>query len=224
MIPAKRQPAFEWLFSHIVHAMLKQHFSAVYVRGESKRNVTGPMLLFSNHSNWWDGLVCFYLSRSLLRKDVYMMMHEKGLKQHPYFSWIGAFSVDKSSQRDIMRSLHYAEARLQDQHTVWLFPQGDEYHQDTRPLLFEPGLSYLSQCQGLHTPPTIYSIAFYYSYIHRKKPGLFIDISAHLPIKDWEHLNRKQRSLYFENALTEQLNSLRTDVLQRSYASFDVLL
>ncbi|NGP44535.1 acyl-phosphate glycerol 3-phosphate acyltransferase [Bacillaceae bacterium SIJ1] len=213
MRKANKLKAFEAIFSMIVRRMLQKHFQNIYVSTEVPAlSPHKPTLIYANHSNWWDGLVLFYFNRYCLQTEAYMMMHEKGLKQHPYFSMLGAFSVDKTKPKDIVKALNYAKKQLDEGKAVWLFPQGDEYHQDTRPLHFEPGLAYLSTITD--TTPQIFSVALYYTYLHERKPVLFIDISEELQKDTWVTLTRKERTRYFQQVLTLQLNGLQASTIE----------
>jgi len=97
MIPAKKDPLRDSILYLYLRRMLRKNFHVIRASGmehlrDLKKN--RPTIAFANHTNWWDGLVLFYLSRCQKGKDFYCMMEEKQMKHYPFFSWLGAFSVD----------------------------------------------------------------------------------------------------------------------------------
>ena len=127
-----------------------------------------PVILFCNHTNWWDGLIIFLLTRQMRHKAVYCMMEEKQLKYYRFFTWLGAFSVDLSSPLRSAASLRYAQRLMQKTETaMWIFPQGRICRQN-EPVEIKPGTDYLAQSSphALLVP-----VAMRYDFFREDRPN-----------------------------------------------------
>ncbi len=132
-----------------------------------------PVILFCNHTNWWDGLIIYLLTRQMRQKAVYCMMEEKQLKHYRFFTWLGAFSVDLSSPLRSAASLRYAQRLLQRNDTaIWIFPQGKICKQ-SEPVEIKPGTDYLAQSapHALLVP-----VAMRYDFFREDRPNALIEI------------------------------------------------
>lgn len=219
MIDAKKSSLFEFGFNLYLTPLIRSSFSRLLGQGV-KAIPEKPVLFIANHSSWWDGLVFFYLNRTVWRHDIHMMMHEEGLKKHSYFRYLGAFSINRKKPKEILTSLQYAETLLKQGKSVVLFPQGDEFHLETRPLDFQAGVAYLME----HCPEVpVVPLSFYYSFGHQQKPELWIRQHPQVATKTLEHLNRKEKTLYLQELCTTQLDSLKQTVISENSEAFQSL-
>ncbi|ELK44587.1 lysophospholipid acyltransferase family protein [Halobacillus sp. BAB-2008] len=213
---ARKHPLIEWGFTRFNRWFLKKHFESIRVASPpevASRNV----LFLINHSSWWDPLVIFHLNERLVQSDAYGMMGEEGIRRFPFFRSIGAFSVDKTDRRHLLESLKYSIRLLERQRTVWIFPQGEEQHQEKRPLEFFSGISYIAE----KTPDVkVVPVSIYYSLEHTRKPNAYIEIGNPLPENEYLPLNRKQMTNYFEKCATDQLDRLREKVRTEDHRTF----
>jgi len=137
-----------------------------------------PVILFCNHTNWWDGLIIYLLTRQMRHKAVYCMMEEKQLKHYRFFTWLGAFSVDLSSPLRSAASLRYAQRLLQKKETaIWIFPQG-RIARPNEPVEIKPGTDYLAQSapHALLVP-----VAMRYDFFREDRPNCLIEIGHPFP-------------------------------------------
>jgi len=137
-----------------------------------------PVILFCNHTNWWDGLIIYLLTRQMRHKAVYCMMEEKQLKHYRFFTWLGAFSVDLSSPLRSAASLRYAQRLLQKKETaIWIFPQG-RIARPNEPVEIKPGTDYLAQSSphALLVP-----VAMRYDFFREDRPNCLIEIGHPFP-------------------------------------------
>lgn len=176
VIPARKNAFAERLMFWQLRRMLRRSFHCVWIRGrENLRAVAGEgaVIAFSNHTNWWDGLLIFLLTRELPEKSLHCMMEEKQLQHYRFFTWIGAFGVNLDSKREAARSLRYALRLLEEpNHLVWIFPQG-EMLPPTQPILAHPGVAFLARkAKGARMLP----IAFRYEFLRQDKPEVLIEI------------------------------------------------
>ena len=115
MLTAKKSAVFERVFAVYNRNLLNRRFHSLNVCGLenlTERNAQLPLIIYANHSSWWDGLAAFEISRAA-RLDSYMMMEEKQLKKLFPFRLLGAFSVvrekapSKRNGKSFFSCLHY---------------------------------------------------------------------------------------------------------------------
>ncbi|MGI1806308.1 lysophospholipid acyltransferase family protein [Exiguobacterium sp. TDN 0502] len=152
--------------SYVDHALIRRHFHRVLYRAD---DLPLPGLMLATHGSWWDGMILFHLDQTCFRHDPYVMIDHEGLARFPFFSRLGAFSIDRSSFSDIKKSLQYAKEQLLSGSSVWMFPQGEERHQEERPLHLASGAAHLTR----HAE-SVFLVAFYYSYGHEQQPDVYV--------------------------------------------------
>ena len=162
-------------------AMARRSFHTIAGRGLDRlRDLPKdrPVILFCNHTNWWDGLIVYLLTSQMRHKAVYCMMEEKQLKHYRFFTWLGAFSVDLSSPLRSAASLRYALRLLQKNETaIWIFPQGKICRQN-EPVEIKPGTDYLAQS----TPHTmLVPVAMRYDFFREDRPNALIEVGLPFP-------------------------------------------
>jgi 1-acyl-sn-glycerol-3-phosphate acyltransferase len=215
MIRAQKNRSFEHIFQLLNRGLLYHHFHSIQMRiSATSIDLDRPTVYFVNHSNWWDALFVFQLNYSILRQQAYGMMSEEGLKQFAFFRKLGVFSVNRHSLRDVKASMDYSIEILQTAgNSLWIFPQGDVFHQDTRPLTFLPGLGYLfEKCSHVQWVP----VTFYFSYGTVRQPDAYIEIGSPFIAEEKPSRTALSRSAVLESAsalLTQQLDKLRQDVI-----------
>lgn len=219
MIKAKKKKSFELAFDSYLKPLLRSSFSNLFGRGIEAPSEK-PVIFIANHSSWWDGLIFFYLNKQSWKHDIHMMMHESGLTRYPYFRFLGAFSINRKKPKDIMASLEYTEQLLKDGKSVVLFPQGDEFHQESRPLTFHNGVIYLlERCPDIPIIP----ISLYYSFRHERKPEVWIDQKKDFYYRDIPGGKRKEKTAFLETFCTEHLDELKGFVVAEQTDAFQEL-
>ena len=181
MIAANKNALLDALLYVYFRRLARRAFHTIAGRGlERLRELPRdrPVLLFCNHTNWWDGLILYLLTREMPHKAVYCMMEEKQLQHYRFFTWVGAFSVDLSSPAGAVASLRYARRLLQEPATaIWIFPQGRLCRQN-EPVEIKPGTDYLAQKtpQALLVPA-----ALRYDFFREDRPNVLIEIGQPFP-------------------------------------------
>ncbi|WP_404403363.1 lysophospholipid acyltransferase family protein [Jeotgalibacillus malaysiensis] len=202
----------ELILGNYLTWQLKKHFYRVFVKNDHVSSDT-PKLYIMNHSSWWDGLIVFYLNRYLLKEDAYAMMSKDGIENFSFFSKIGAFPVDPDSPKSLIRSLQFADQKLKEKKSVWIFPQGKEEHLEKRPLSFMNGPAYLAE---KNQDVEIIPVSAYYTFRHDQRPELFISIGTPVRNENIEKMNRNEKSDFFRRTLEESLNQVKTDVINEN--------
>lgn len=208
MIPAEHSPAFRVLFDlYNRRYLLPRAFRRIDLYGSLDAGVERerPILYIANHSSWWDGLLLFHLWRRSGEDRHYVMMDEEQLAKYRFFRKLGAYSVDKSAPGSSRASLRYTEELLARGNRVWLFPQGDIRHLESRPLALRRGAEYL-----LRRVPqaAVVPVTFYYTQGLHSKPEASLEIGRPMS-EDWAALDRRSVMDRLQNGLQRQLDRHR---------------
>ena len=159
MIKAEKDRIRTWLlFRYCRFAMRRRFFSVrLYVDlDDFQETGTFPLILYGNHSYWWDGLM-ETLIFDRLNLDYYIMMEEKNLLKFRYFQKTGVFGVDLDSQKGRSQALLYAARLLRSdsfRRTLLMYPHGRLVNDFEPWPEFQGGLSGLLKInEGAHARP-----------------------------------------------------------------------
>ena len=223
MIRADKHPAIERLFARINRAMFRRHFHAMHLRGGENvarldRNL--PIIFYGNHSNWWDGLLQFFLSTDVFGFDSYLMMDELQLRRYRFFRWIGVFSVDRAAHRGILASIGYAAGLfVKPNRVLWIYPQADMRPNDVRPLRFFGGIARVLELAG---KAQVIPIAHRYEFLMEQRPEIFIAVGEPEIVDGVRDRRMFLRDL--EMKLTRLLDDVRGDVIGGRMDDYAVIL
>ena len=184
-----------------------------------QRPLDAPLILYANHSGWWDGLVAFALGRAA-PLDHYVLMEERQLRQYQFFRRLGAFSVVREDARAALTSINYAADLLRaTNRALWIFPQGDTRPNDTRPLKLYTGAARVIQKTGrAYAIP----VALRYEFLENFKPEIFVRLG---PLELCENVaSPKLLTQQFTANLTATLDQLRQDILATDWRNYENLL
>lgn len=225
MLEARKSVWFEKLFSIYNRNLLKRRFNSLQVSGLDfliKRDKNLPLLIYANHSSWWDGLVAFQISRET-RLDSFLMMEEKQLRKLFLFRKLGAFSVVREKPRAAIKSIDYAAEvlRKSPNRAVWIFPQGEILPNDVRPLDFYGGLTKIIQkVERCYAVP----VAMRFEFLGEFKPDIFVKINEPEIFNGGEDFFPKIIKTVFENKLAEALDALKTEIIQKNLKGFKKII
>ena len=144
-IPKVSQPLLRW-FRWIVRRNFEREFHTVRLHGVDRlQGSDGPLMVYANHSGWWDPMVAFLLSGELMQdRRHYAPMDATALQKYKILTWLGVFPVEVSSARGAVRFLRTGEAILRGGGVLWVTPQGRFADVRERPLEFKPGMAALA--------------------------------------------------------------------------------
>lgn len=218
MLEANKSKLFEKIFSVYNTNLLKRRFHSFNVKGLENlksRQTSLSLIIYANHSSWWDGLAAFQISQNA-KLDSFIMMEEKRLKRFFLFRKLGAFSVIRENPRSALESINYAVDLLKDtDRALWIFPQGEILPNDLRPLGFYNGISKIIQKLG---KCSTVSLAFKYEFLNEFKPQIFVNI------KTPEEINfekSKKLTVHFENKTVENLDEMKNDILKQRFDEYE---
>lgn len=180
------------------------------------------MIIYCNHSSWWDGLIAFQISREV-RLESFVMMEEKQLKKLSLFRRLGAFSVVRENPRGAFKSINYASRILKENstRTLWIFPQGEILPNDWRPLKFYGGITKIIEKVG---NCYVASLSMRYEFLGEFKPKIFVKIEEPEVISVTEDFNAKSLPERLSARLTENLDKLKSDVIHQNFSAYKSIL
>jgi chlorobactene lauroyltransferase len=223
MLEAKKSRWFEEIFAVYSRNLFKRRFYSLNVSGlDFLKNRNLPLLVYANHSSWWDGLVAFQISRAA-RLDSFIMMEEKQLKKLFLFRRLGAFSVVREKPREAAKSLNYAANLLKanSNRMLWIFPQGEILPNDGRPLSFYHGVSRIvEKTSAVFAVP----LAIRYEFRGELKPEIFVKIVEPQAIPAVKNFDTKTLTGQFERRLTAALDELKNDILTANLQNYKNIL
>lgn len=221
MLAANKSPFFEKIFSLYNRNLLKRRFHSFQISGLDfllNKTIDLPVIIYCNHSSWWDGLVAFQISHET-DLDSFVMMEEKQLKELFLFRRLGAFSVVREKPREALQSINYAAQILNEnsESTLWIFPQGEIQPNDLRPLKFFNGLAKIVEKTGNCSTA---SLSMRYEFLGEFKPRIFVKIGKPEMIRVDEKFNSKKLSEKMAERLTETLDELKSDIIKENFSEY----
>ena len=222
MLKANKSRWFEKIYAVYNRNLFNRRFNSLQVSGlkflKVKEEKT-PLIIYANHSSWWDGLTAFQISRQT-GLDSFIMMEEKQLKKLRLFRKLGAFSVVRENNREALKSINYAIQILEQNpiRTLWIFPQGEISPNDARPLRFYNGLARiikrLEKC-------SVISLAMRYEFLGEYKPDIFVKIEkTELSATDLKRKPQDISDILAVN-LSDNLDELKTEIVKGNYSNFE---
>jgi len=208
-------------FQRIVRMYFRRHFRSVMVQQPEVLNGwAGPLIVYANHSSWWDPMVCVLLAETLLpgRKN-YAPMDAAALKRYPILGKIGIFPVEMGTARGGAQFLWTCETILASGGVVWITPQGRFADARERPLGFKPGLAALAA----RTPGAmVIPLAIEYTFWDERLPETLLRFG--MPVRVEEGMTTDAASELLERALVETMEDLEGAAMGRDASAFRVLL
>lgn len=135
ILKAQKDPVRTWLLFRYCRWLTRRRFFSIrlYVDPAAFQEAgTFPLILYGNHSYWWDGLMETLLFERF-GLDYFIMMEERNLRKFRFFQKTGVFGVDLDSKRGRSEALLYAARLLRSgglRRTLILYPHGrlvDDY-------------------------------------------------------------------------------------------------
>jgi chlorobactene lauroyltransferase len=225
MLEPNKSKYFEKIFSVYNRNLLRRRFNSFQASGLEfllNKDINTPLIIYCNHSSWWDGLIAFQISYET-GLDSFVMMEEKHLKRLFLFRRLGAFSVIREKPREALKTIDYAAKLLTEnsKRTLWIFPQGEILPNDLRPIVFYNGLTKIiekvEKCYAA-------SLSIRYEFLGEFKPQIFVKIEEPKLISIESVFNVRQLTQALTENLTDSLNILKSDIINRNLAGYKSIL
>ncbi len=201
-VPVRRE-TYVKRFTTICHWLAKYRFDSLALTGSENCRAEGPVVLYANHPDFWDPVVCALVCRTLLPgHQVFAPIDAEALKTHWYFQGLGFFGVDQNSVQGLRDFLKIGESVLRnvDRACLVVTPEGRFTDPNERPVVFRRGLSaLLSRMRGVSAHP----LALKYSGTESGKQT----VSAHVGNAiDTERLSRHELHSALEQSMERTLD------------------
>jgi chlorobactene lauroyltransferase len=225
MLKAKKNKFVEKLFAVYNKNLLKRRFHSFNVEGLgflANLNKTLPLIIYVNHSSWWDGLLVFHILQNFNFVS-FVMMEEKHLLKYSFFRRLGAFSVDRDNPRDAIKSIEYISEILNNNNACVLviFPQGKLAHNDKRPFYFYNGISRIVEkiknCQ-------LASLSIRIEHLKEFKPQIFVKIEEPEKIEVNSMFMSKLFTKHLSDKMTFCLDHLKNDIVNNQTQKYQDIL
>jgi 1-acyl-sn-glycerol-3-phosphate acyltransferase len=214
-------PAILTFFRRIVRGYFRRHFRAVRISNPHllAQQTTGPVIVYANHSSWWDPMVSVLLAHRLLpQRRHYAPMDAAALEKYGILKRIGIFGVDLHSVRGAARFLRTSLDLLAQGGVLWITPQGRFVDPRERPLAFKPGLAALAaRCPN---GCTLVPLAIEYPFWDERLPETLLHFGepVHITGQSTEEADR-----LLQVALLEAMQTLEQKSIARDPAAFELL-
>lgn len=225
MIKPKKSRWFESFFFIYNRNLIRRRFNSLKVSGLNNlqdRVLSTPLIVYGNHSSWWDGLIAFHLSKTT-NSDSFIMMEERHLKRFFLFRKLGAFSVVRENARKAVESMNFAVNLLRERpsRTLWIFPQGEILPNDARPINFYNGLArVVEKIETCSVVPIVYR----YEFLKDFKPEIFVKIGERRLIETNRYFSAKNLTAELSLNLTALLDKLKADIANQQTDKYEKLI
>ncbi|MGZ6071608.1 MAG: lysophospholipid acyltransferase family protein [Myxococcaceae bacterium] len=198
MIPACKGCLRQHVVDAYVRRKVRAGFRAVWLRGELPPASAG-LLVYVNHTNWWDGFVVHQLGKAA-GWDGYALMEERNLARYPFLRHIGAFSVRRGEAASSLETLRYARGLLREPgRAVFVFPEGEHRPPGELPLRLERGVEALARMSGVPSLP----LAIRYTFFEHERPDVLLDVGTpHAPLRLADYQRRLEERVVALQAVT----------------------
>lgn len=223
--PAKTTPFWLWVANKFFYGMLENRFFALRYKGEEKffqRDASIPTIAFAPHTNWWDGIVGYNITRRIFQKEIRLMVEE--LNRFPLLRRGGAFPVNKKSPQASMQALKYSIDVIEDLGNIlYIFPQGIIKPPNFRPIEFQTGLAYIAQkAAKKYGKINLVPISVNYFFLRADKPEVLVEIGDVIPF-DNHNADRKELSDSLAKLLEKNCDKQNQDISEGNLKGYKTL-
>lgn len=176
------KPWFRTLARRYARRRICRGLDGLHVRGLAQTRdllADSPVLLAANHVAWWDALLLLPLDEAL-GGGGRALMDQANLNRMPFFSWVGAIPLDRSSPIRSRDGLRTAAHHLSDPgSSLWIFPQGRQRPAWLRPLQLQRGVRLVASLSNAPIVP----VSIQYGFREIDRPAAVVDFGPPLPAR-----------------------------------------
>ena len=204
-IPANESKWFISVFDLYVRNLFWRRFKNIAIDQQYQPGMESKTIYYLNHTSWWDGLIPFLLNQKLFKQQARALMEDKQMRQHKFFSKIGAFSVNLNEPRAALKSLRYAvDSMKRPNSSLFIYPEGKIVPFSSQKPEFQKGLGWIA---GRVTDADVVPIGIYIQSARYDKPELFLKIG--MPVEFKSKDSAENLNLLFEKKMQEVLIDLQ---------------
>ena len=209
------------LFTRVVRPYFRRHFRSVMVQHADRFFAPrGPLIVYANHSSWWDPMLSILLAQMLMPGcRHYAPMDAEALMRYPILRRIGIFPVEMTTARGAAQFLRTGGAILREGGVLWITPQGRFADARAWPLAFKPGLAALA----LRVPEAaILPLAIEYTFWDERLPEALLHVAPAVTLEVRSTTESATKEL--EEALAAAMLELQKASITRDPHEFQALL
>lgn len=223
LIKSSKNSIINYFFTLYHKRLLKKHFFRIYLTGEENLLITDnslPVILYANHSNWWDGFIAFQLTSRYLNADDYLMMDIEQMSKYRFFRYVGVFSVNRNDARQGVESINYAAELLRNSNRyLWIFPHGGIKPQDFEPVIFYSGVTRIAEKLGR---VNLIPVSLRYEFMLEQRPEVFIKIGKP-DIANNDITDAKNFTVNLQEKSAKDLKLLKSDVVNQNLKNYKII-
>ena len=207
----------EWLLARNFHALRSN------VTSESFASLKGPVLIYSNHSSWWDPLVFLFLAKHLFPGYAgFGPMDAIALQKYSFMKRLGIFGIEPGTLSGARRFLQVCGDLLaRPQVMLWVTAQGRFADPRLRPLILQPGIAHLAKrLPGL----TMIPLAIEYPFWVERCPEIVVQFGQPAEPAEWLELMGNDMLVWQTATLNLAMDQLAEKVITQNPESFNTLL
>ena len=207
-------------FRGVVRRYFRRHFRSVQAQhAEQLGQQQGPLIVYGNHSSWWDPMLIVLLGELLLpERKHYAPIDARARERYPILRRLGSFPGQAASPRGAAQFLRTAEVILREGGVLWLTPQGRFADPREAPLAFKPGLGALA----LRMPEVpLIPLAVEYTFWDERLPETLLHFGP--PVAVTPNGSSEQATRELEGALAAAMAALRDASMLRDASAFTTL-
>lgn len=203
MIKANHKKWAEFLFNVYLNSLLKKSFNDFIIIGNAPSiNENKSLMILPNHFSWWDGFFIYKVIKNFTQKKFHIMMLEEQLRKFWFFNKLGAYSINQTNPKSVLRSLNYSIELLNDKSNLTvIYPQGEIQPQEEKQIKFNKGVNYI--CEKSSTDFQILPVCFRIFYSNEKKPYIIYRFGEIISSFDVT-----ENSSFLQQIFEENLNQL----------------
>ncbi len=224
-IYSTRSAKFTRFFTVYSQWLLTRNFHAL--RGnatvEQFSQLKGPLLVYSNHSSWWDPLVFLCLAKQLFPDYAgFGPMDAAALKKYAFMQRLGIFGIESGTVSGARRFLQVSENLLSEsQVMLWVTAQGQFADPRCRPVELQPGIAHLAKrVRDL----TIIPLAIEYPFWVERCPEILVQFGDPVSSAQFYDLTIQDVLEQQTRCLNVAMNQLAEKAIAQDPALFNTLL
>lgn len=197
------------IFAAYSRRYLRRRFHTIRIlkNGMPPRDLSHPVVIYLNHSAWWDPLVCLRLAQIYFAdRASYAPIDAVALQRYGFFKHLGFYGVEQASARGAMTFLRTTRAILgSSQNVVWLTPQARFMDVRERPLRLQRGIGELVAQIG---NAIFLPLAIEYAFWTEPRPEILVSFGEPTIPRDDSPRGAQEWTEFFSDALEEVQDEL----------------
>ena len=172
LIEAKKSPALERIYAAYARRLIRRAFGKLRITGAEFPRAELPVIVYMNHSAWWDAVIPVHLSHDLFRREIHALMEGEQIGKYPFFRHLGCFGPTSSGLSEARAVVSYATRALRsgNRPVLWICPQGALLPARI-PMTFKSGLAHIAAAVP---EAIIVPMAFRYEFLKNRKPDCWV--------------------------------------------------